>query len=336
MRQARVLCSEAIPKPPGNAPTVSKQPPVRIGSRASPLAQAQARQVQAAVAAVLGAPAEDADQVAPITLFSTAGDRIQDRRLLEIGGKGLFTEEIEAALRANDIDCAVHSLKDVPSDLPEGLVIAATPEREDVRDAFVSLTYARFEDLPRGSKLGTASLRRQTQALFRRPDLELVNLRGNVQTRLAKLERGEADGILLANAGLRRLGLEGVARELFDPDEIPTAPGQGCLAIETRLEDAGSAWAIALNHEPTALCIAAERGALEALEGSCRTAVAARAVLEGDGLRLIVEALTPDGRERFRREARLAAVTRQGADALGRRLGDEIRAEGGDRLLLKT
>jgi hydroxymethylbilane synthase len=315
---------------------VSKQPPVRIGSRASPLAQAQARQMQAAITAVLGAPAAEADQVAPITLFSTAGDRIQDRRLLEIGGKGLFTEEIEAALRANQIDCAVHSLKDVPSELPEGLVIAATPEREDVRDAFVSLDHARFEDLPEGAKLGTASLRRQTQALFRRPDLELVNLRGNVQTRLSKLERGEADGILLAYAGLKRLGLEHVVRQLFDPDQIPTAPGQGCLAIETRLEDAQSVWAKALNHAPTALCIAAERGALEALEGSCRTAVAARAVLEGSGLRLIVEALTPDGKERFRREARLDAVSLESADALGRRLGDDIRAEGGERLLLKT
>jgi hydroxymethylbilane synthase len=315
---------------------VSKQPPVRIGSRASPLAQAQARQVQAAVTAALGAPPGDADQVAPITLFSTAGDRIQARRLLEIGGKGLFTAEIEAALRAGQIDCAVHSLKDVPSELPEGLVIAATPEREDVRDAFVSLAYARFEDLPQGAKLGTASLRRQTQALYRRPDLQLVNLRGNVQTRLAKLERGEADGILLAYAGLKRLGLQDVARQLFDPDQIPTAPGQGCLAIETRMEDARSAWATALNHAPTALCIAAERGALEALEGSCRTAVAARAVLEGDGLRLIVEALTPDGKERFRREAKLDAVTRESADALGRQLGGDIRAEGGERLLLKT
>ena len=319
---------------------MSKQPPVRIGSRASPLAQAQARQVQAAITAVLGASLEAADEVAPITLFSTAGDRIQDRRLLEIGGKGLFTEEIEAALRANEIDCAVHSLKDVPSALPEGLVIAATPEREDVRDAFVSLAYERFEDLPVGAKLGTASLRRQTQALFRRPDLELVNLRGNVQTRLAKLERGEADGILLAYAGLRRLGLGEVVRQLFDPDQIPTAPGQGCLAIETRLEDAGSAWALALNHEPTALCIAAERGALEALEGSCRTAVAAHAVLEGPKgpdmrMRLVVEAFTPDGAERFRREEWLDIVTLKTADALGRRLGDEIRAEGGDRLLLK-
>ena len=315
---------------------MSKQPPVRIGSRASPLAQAQARQVQAAITAVLGAPPEAADTLVPITFFSTAGDRIQDRRLLEIGGKGLFTEEIEAALRANEIDCAVHSLKDVPSELPEGLTIAATPEREDVRDAFVSHKYGRFEELPQGATLGTASLRRQTQALYRRPDLQLVNLRGNVQTRLAKLERGEADGILLAYAGLKRLGLQDVARQLFDPDEIPTAPGQGCLAIETRIEDATSAWALALNHEPTALCIAAERGALEALEGSCRTAVAAHAVLEREGMRLIVEALTPDGRKRFRREAILGSPTREMADILGRQLGEAIRLEGGERLLLKV
>ena len=316
-------------------PIVSKQPAVRIGSRASPLAQAQARQVQAAIAAALAIPPTRMDAEIPVVLFSTAGDRIQDRRLLEIGGKGLFTEEIEAALKADDIDCAVHSLKDVPSALPEGLVIAATPEREDVRDAFVSTAYARFEDLPQGARLGTASLRRQAQALHRRPDLELVNLRGNVQTRLAKLERGEADGILLAYAGLRRLGLDDCVRQLFDPSEIPTAPGQGALAIETRLADANSVWALALDHAPTGLLIAAERGALEALEGSCRTAVAAHARLDGGDLRLIVEALTPDGRERFRREARIEGATRETADTLGRQLGDEIRAEGGDRLLLQ-
>jgi hydroxymethylbilane synthase len=297
--------------------------------------------MQAAITAALGAPQTEADAVAPITLFSTAGDRILDRRLLEIGGKGLFTEEIEAALKAGEIDCAVHSLKDMPSQLPDGLTIAATPEREDVRDAFLSPTYARFEDLPKGARLGTASLRRQTQALHVRPDLELVHLRGNLDTRLAKLERGEADGILLAYAGLRRLGLEGHVRQLFDPQDRPTAPGQGALAIETRVEDAHSPWVRALDHEATALCIAAERAALEALEGSCRTAVAAHARLTGpemdlSHLQLIVEAYTPDGRLRFRREGHLAVVTREGADHLGRKLGAEVRAEGGDRLLLQT
>jgi hydroxymethylbilane synthase len=310
------------------------QPLVRIGSRASRLAQAQARQMQAAITAALGYDSDRADEIAPITLFSTAGDRIQDRRLREIGGKGLFTEELEASLRSGDIDCAVHSLKDMPSALPEGLVIAATPEREDVRDAFLSNTYETFADLPQGATLGTASLRRQTQALHRRPDLQLVNLRGNIDTRLAKLDRGDADGILLAYAGLRRLGLEDRARQLLDPYDFPTAPGQGALAVETRIEDAGKDWVLALNHEPTALRIAAERGALEALEGSCRTAVAGYAVLDGTTLTLVVEALTPDGKELFRREARVEHVTRQSADALGRRLGGEIRAEAGDKLLL--
>jgi hydroxymethylbilane synthase len=215
-------------------------------------------------------------------------------------------------------------------------VIAATPQREDVRDAFISNTYACFEDLPQGARLGTASLRRQTQALYRRPDLQLVLVRGNLDTRLAKLDRDEADAIILAYAGLRRLGLQDRVRQLFDPLDAPTAPGQGAIAVQTRSQDAQSVWARALDHEPTALCIAAERGALEALEGSCRTAVAAYARLSGSDLTLVVEALTPDGVERFRREATVAAVTRKNADALGRTLGIQIREEAGDRLMLKT
>jgi hydroxymethylbilane synthase len=314
----------------------SKQPSVRIGSRASRLAQAQARQIQGAIVLALGGAPDEADAMVPITLFSTAGDRIQDRRLMEIGGKGLFTQEIEAALLDGAIDCAVHSLKDMPAALPPGLCIAATPQREDVRDAFVSNVYARFEDLPLGARLGTASLRRQTQALYRRPDLEPVLLRGNIDTRLAKLDRGEADAIVLAFAGLKRLGLQARARELLDPYQAPTAPGQGALAIETRAADAGADWALALNHAPTALCIAAERGALDAMEGSCRTALGAHATLTDNVLTLIVEALTPDGRERFRREAVLADPDRAGADRLGRALGGEILAEAGDRLLVLT
>ena len=192
-------------------------PPVRIGSRASRLAQTQARWVQARIAAALGAARDEADRVAPIVLLSTTGDRIQDRRLLELGGKGLFTKEIEEALLDGRIDCAVHSYKDVPAEAVPGLVIAATPEREDPRDAFVSPLHGSFDQLPQGARLGTASLRRQTQARFRRPDLRVDLMRGNVETRLAKLDRGEADATLLAYAGLKRLGLEGVARELVDP-----------------------------------------------------------------------------------------------------------------------
>jgi hydroxymethylbilane synthase len=290
--------------------------------------------MQALVCAALGAAPGEAEAVAPVTLFSTAGDRIQDRRLLEIGGKGLFTQEIEAALLEGVIDMAVHSLKDMPSDLPDGLVIAATPEREDPRDAFVSPAFAAFDDLPQGARLGTASLRRQTQSLYLRPDLELVLLRGNIDTRMAKIDRGECDAAILAYAGLRRLGLQGRARQLFDPLQRPAAPGQGALAIETRLEDAAQPWVRALDHPPTALCIAAERGALDALEGSCRTAVAAFARLEGGGLSLLVEALTPDGRERFRREGRIDGIAEAGAARdLGLSLGRAIRDEAGDKLL---
>ena len=213
--------------------------PIRIGTRASRLAQVQARWTQAAITAALGAPPGAADDVAPLILISTAGDRIQDRRLLEVGGKALFTKEIEQALLDGRIDCAVHSLKDVPAEPTPGLVLAAHPEREDVRDAFVSPRFACFEALPQGARLGTASLRRQAQALHRRPDLQVVMLRGNVETRLRKLDDGEVDATLLALAGLNRLGLQDRIGEAFDPVAIPPAPGQGALAIQTRADDAG-------------------------------------------------------------------------------------------------
>jgi hydroxymethylbilane synthase len=315
-------------------PTPISNSPIRIGTRASRLAQVQARWTQAAITAALGQPPEAADEVAPIVLISTAGDRIQDRRLLEIGGKALFTKEIEQALLDGRVDCAVHSLKDVPAEQTAGLVLAAHPEREDVRDAFVSAKYARFDDLPRGARLGTASLRRQAQALHRRPDLQIVMFRGNVETRLRKLDEGEVDATLLASAGLNRLGLQARITEAFDPKALPPAPGQGALAIQTRAEDATSAWATALHHAPTALALAAERGALEALEGSCRTAMGAHAWMDGAVMRLVVEALAPDGSARWRREGELAAPTHASAHQLGLGFGQEIRAEAGDRLEL--
>ncbi len=318
-----------------------KQPLVKIGTRASKLALTQSRMMQARIVAALGGDPADADAIAPLVEIITTGDRIQDRRLLEIGGKALFTKEIEEALLDGRIDCAVHSLKDVPALLPPGLVIAAIPEREDPRDAFLSLGYDRIEDLPGGARLGTASLRRQAQALHLRPDLDIVMTRGNVDTRIAKLERGEADAILLALSGLNRLGLGHLARSLLDPIAAPPAPGQGALAIETRAEDVGAVWASALNHAPTALQVAAERGALEALEGSCRTAVGAHAQITGTSLSLTVEALTPDGRLRFRQvgtmqieAGSLDAETRAQARALGQTLGLAVKAEGGELLLL--
>jgi hydroxymethylbilane synthase len=309
---------------------MAKQP-IRIGARGSKLSRVQAETIRAAIARSLGA-----DEAAVIVTITTTGDRIQDRTLADIGGKGLFTKEIEEALADGRIDCAVHSLKDMPAVSPPGLVIAAIPEREDPRDAILSRDYDSLDALPHGARLGTASLRRQTQARHRRPDLVIVPLRGNVDTRVAKLERGEADAILLAMAGLNRLGLGRLARGFIDPLECPPAPGQGALAIQTRVADADAPWLDGLKHRPTTLAVTAERGALTALEASCRTAIGAYARLDRDRLVLVVEALTPDGARRFRREGDIAVGEYDGETAareLGLRLGEEIRAEAGEALL---
>lgn len=320
---------------------MSTQPPVRIGARGSKLSLAQAGHMQRRIAALLGADPENADEVervAPLIVITTSGDRIQDRRLLEIGGKGLFTKEIEEALADGRIDCAIHSMKDMPGASPPGLCIAAVPEREDPRDAFLSRGPERLEDLDEGARLGTASLRRQAQSLFRRPDLNIGMLRGNVDTRLAKLAAGDTDAILLAYAGLRRLGLGDLPKSLIDPKEAPPAPGQGALAIQTREADRDLPWAVALRCEPTTLCVAAERGALIALEGSCRTPVGAHAWLEGGRLKLIVEALSPDGRQRFRRagdsEVSQLSDAMASAHDLGLSLGQAVKDEAGDAIVL--
>ena len=309
---------------------------VRIGARASRLSRTQAGHMQARIAAALGAPPEDAERVAPLVFITTTGDRIQDRRLLEAGGKGLFTKEIEQALLDGEIDCAVHSLKDVPALQPDGLALAAFPEREDPRDAFISLAHAGLDALPHGARLGTASLRRQAQVLMRRPDLAVSMLRGNVETRLGKLEAGEVDATLLALAGLKRLGLQDRVTEILDPVVAPPAPGQGCLAIQTREADVGVEWLQPLHHAPTLIAIAAERGALEALEGSCRTAMGAHARLQGDRLLLTVEALAPDGSARWRREGEIGLAGKSDPQAaardLGFGLGASVRDEAGDRL----
>ena len=313
------------------------QPPVRIGARGSQLSLAQSGQMQRRIAMALGADPEDAARVAPLTVITTTGDRVQDRRLLEIGGKGLFTKEIEEALLEGRIDCAVHSLKDMPAVVPEGLCIAAIPEREDPRDAFLSRGPQTLEELSPGAHLGTASLRRQAQSLHRRPDLQVSFLRGNVDTRLAKLAAGEADAILLAYAGLKRLGLGHLPQSLIDPVAAPPAPGQGALAIQTRTADRHLPWVRALAHAPTTLAVAAERGALLALEGSCKTAIGAHAWFEGGRLHLIAEALSPDGQERFRHagDVDLGELADPEASArdLGLALGAAIKAEAGDRVV---
>ena len=295
--------------------------------------------MQRRIAAVLGADPDDAaavQAIAPLIVITTTGDRVQDRRLLEIGGKGMFTKEIEEALLEGRIDCAIHSLKDMPAVLPDGLCIAAIPEREDPRDAFLSRKADRVEDLPQGAVLGTASLRRQAQMLHRRPDLDVQLLRGNVDTRLAKLEAGGADAILLAYAGLKRLGLGHLPQGLIDPIESPPAPGQGALAIETRVGDCDLPWVQAIRHAPSTVAVAAERGALMALEGSCKTAIGAHAWFEGAHLKLIVEALSTDGAQRFRHagEADLTELADPEASAreLGLSLGLAVKAEAGDAI----
>ncbi len=320
---------------------MTTQPPVRIGARGSKLSLAQAGQMQRRIAALLGAdPADPAEveRAAPLVIITTSGDRIQDRRLLDIGGKGLFTKEIEEALADGRIDCAVHSMKDMPTALPPGLCIAAIPEREDPRDAFLSRGPQSLEDLPQGATLGTASLRRQAQSLHRRPDLSVQMLRGNVDTRLAKLAAGEADAILLAYAGLRRLGLGDRPTSLLDPRDFPPAPGQGALAIETRDTDRDQAWLQALACADTTLCVSAERGALAALDGSCRTPIGAHAWLQAGDIHLIVEALSPDGALRFRRAGQVrisgAADPLALARSLGQTIGQAIKDEAGDAIIL--
>ncbi|MGE3143065.1 MAG: hydroxymethylbilane synthase, partial [Hyphomonadaceae bacterium] len=213
-------------------------PLFRIGARGSPLSMIQARRIQARLAVALGVPAAEIDARLPVAAFTTTGDRIQDRTLTEAGGKGLFTKELDEALIGGGLDLAVHSAKDLPTRLPDGVALAAIPEREDPRDAFIARGGARrVQDLPHGAVLGTASLRRQAQALFLRGDLQTRTLRGNVETRLRKIEAGAFDATFLALAGLRRLGLETHASGVIAIEDMPPAAGQGALAITARSDD---------------------------------------------------------------------------------------------------
>jgi len=309
--------------------------PIRIGTRRSKLALTQSGMMQRAIGRAMGVADADLAEAVPLIEIVTTGDRVQDRRLLEIGGKALFTKEIEEALLEGRVDVAVHSMKDVPAEQPHGLCIAAVPPREDPRDAFVSEAFAAFDDLPVGARLGTASMRRQAQALALRPDLSIEMLRGNVDTRLRKLAEGEFDAILLAVSGLNRLGFEAAIRERLSLDRFLPAPGQGALALQTRADDVHAPWVAALNDPMTALAVAAERGAMTALEGSCRTAIGAHAEIGQNHLLLTVEMLAPDGSARWRRSGELgdvhAADAPDQARALGLRLGAAIHAMAGDQ-----
>lgn len=271
---------------------------LRIGTRGSPLALAQALETRDRLAAAFPELAEVGS--VEIVTFKTEGDRILDRTLSAAGGKGLFTKEIEQALIDGDVDLAVHSMKDVPTSLPDGLAIAAYLPREDHRDAWFSPKAASLDDLPDGALVGTASLRRQAIVLMRRPDLRVVPLRGNVQTRLRKLEEGQVDATLLAVAGLNRLGLADRATGVLSEDQMLPAVAQGAIGIETRIgDDRVNAYVAALNCATTTARVTAERGVLATLDGSCRTPIAALALINGDALALKALVIRPDGQQWF-------------------------------------
>jgi hydroxymethylbilane synthase len=265
---------------------------LRIGTRGSPLALVQARAVRERLAAALGCAADAIE----LKTIRTSGDTIVDRPLAEEGGKGLFTKEIEEALLRGDIDLAVHSAKDMPTFLPDGLVLAACLEREDPRDALISNKATTIAELPKSARVGTASLRRQAIMKRARPDLEVAPLRGNVETRLRKLDDGEADAIILALAGLKRLGLEMRATRIMSVAEFLPAAGQGAIAIETRDDDTRTREAVAkIDHAATSTAVAAERAFLAVLDGSCKTPIGAHATIDGDILQFRGLILKPDG-----------------------------------------
>ena len=292
---------------------------LRIGTRGSPLALAQARMTRAALATALG-QSEDAIEIVTIR---TSGDRIQDRPLSEAGGKGLFTKEIEEALLAGTIDVAVHSAKDMPTVLPDGLLLAACLPREDVRDAFISRKAANLRGLPRGAVVGTASLRRQAMVKRLRPDISVVPLRGNVETRLRKLDAGEVHATLLALAGLKRLGLADKATALLDEQEFLPAVGQGAITIEARANDARVRELLAnIDHADTSVALACERAFLAVLDGSCRTPIAGHAVPDGDAISFRGMILRPDGSEAFETSR---TGPRHDAVALGADAGAELK-----------
>ncbi|HSB15283.1 MAG TPA: hydroxymethylbilane synthase [Bryobacteraceae bacterium] len=291
-----------------------------IGSRGSQLALWQARWIEGRLEAF--------GERARIEIIKTTGDKITDVPLAKVGTKGLFTKEIEEALLDRRIDVAVHSLKDLPTEMPEGLVIAAVPERQDPCDALVGRKLA---DLPPGAKVGTSSLRRVAQIRALRPDIVIESVRGNVDTRLRKLDEGMYDAIVLAAAGLKRLGWESRIAEILPPEVMCPAVGQGALAVETR-GDGGTGQQVCarLNHETTRIAVAAERALLGALGGGCQVPIGAYATCEGETLRLLGLVASPDGETVIRRQT---VGTRSDAECLGRELGRELLAAGGSQIL---
>ncbi|WP_340252681.1 hydroxymethylbilane synthase [Roseobacter sp. HKCC-CH-9208] len=298
--------------------------PLRIGTRGSPLALAQAHETRARLAAAFDLPHE----AFKIVVIKTTGDTVLDRPLKEIGGKGLFTREIEEDLLSGAIDIAVHSMKDMPVLQPEGLLLDCYLPREDVRDAFVSLKFDSLDALPAGTKVGSSSLRRRAQLTARRPDLEVVEFRGNVQTRMKKLEDGVAGATFLAQAGLNRLGMADVARSAISPEDMLPAVAQGAIGIERRANDPRTAEMLAAIHDrDTGTRLAAERAFLAGLDGSCETPIAGLAEIDGPMLRLRGEILRPDGSEVLSedRSAPIAEAAMLGAD-----MARDLRARAGE------
>ena len=298
---------------------------IRIATRKSALALWQAEYVKARLE-----QAHPGLKVSLVPMVSS-GDKLLDAPLAKIGGKGLFVKELETALLENEADIAVHSMKDVPMDFPEGLGLYCICEREDPRDAFVSNTYSSLDALPEGSVVGTSSLRRQAQLLARRPDLKIQFLRGNVNTRLAKLDAGEYDAIILAAAGLIRLGFEDRIRSSISAEDSLPAGGQGAVGIECRSADSDVHALLApLHHRETALRVTAERALNKHLNGGCQVPIACYALLEDDQLWLRGLVGQPDGGLLLRAEARAASSD---AEALGVRVAEALLAQGADAIL---
>lgn len=308
---------------------MSEDKPFAIASRRSPLALAQARLVQAMIAKTAGIEPD----AAPIRDYVSSGDRNLSGSLADVGGKGLFTKEIEDALLSGVARFAVHSMKDMPPESPPGLVTAAIPAREDPRDVFISSVAASPWDLPQGARVGTASVRRAAQLLSRRPDLRVAPLRGNVGTRLEKLARGEADATFLALAGLNRLGMESHATSVMAPEDMLPAAGQGALCVQAREDDEEArAIAASFNCSNTSICVAMERAFLAGLDGSCRTPIAALAVIEDGKIRFRGALLSLDGAQVFSAKRDLPYTDECAEDAtrVGAEAAEEIRAQAGD------
>ncbi|MFY0596941.1 MAG: hydroxymethylbilane synthase [Cognatishimia sp.] len=305
----------------------SQESPLKIGTRGSPLALAQAYETRERLMNAFDLPQE----AFHIEVIKTTGDDHQmiaaDRPLKEIGNKGLFTKEIEEAMLRGDIDIAVHSTKDMPTEQPEGLVLETFLPREDVRDAFISVKYGSIAELPEGAKVGTSSLRRRAQLMQIRPDLNAVEFRGNVQTRLKKLADGVADCSFLAMAGLTRLGMVDQATSAIEPEEMLPAVAQGAIGIECRQEDARAKEMLAvIHHAESGHRVLCERAFLRALDGSCETPIAALSTADGDEIHLRGEILRPDGSDCLKIEGR---ATLDQAEALGQSLGEQLLAQAG-------